>query len=101
MKSFIQNLILFVCLFLGITSAKGGGVHRKLDEHGVQPSMQKSIAGMTKSGLSHDSIVKNIQRHFPSKSKSDINDIVIASNIAHKTSQARGAIKKTKKNGKR
>ena len=101
MKLTIQSLLLVLCVILGLSNGLGG-VQKKLAKLGVDKSMQRSIVGMSKSGLSHDHIVKNIQRHYPDKDMSEIHDIVIASNIAHSTSQARGAIKnKKKKNGKR
>lgn len=91
--------ILHLCIgVLGIHGARGtgGGIANKLKTHGVEPSMQRAIAGMAKSGLSHETIVKNIQKHFPEKKKSEINDIVIAANINQRAPQARGVVKKVK-----
>lgn len=99
LKISMQNFLLVLLVILGLVYGKGP-VERKLDHHGVSSHMQKAIAGMSKSGLSHDHIMKNIQRHFPLKSKNEINDIVIASNLAQRSSQARGAVKKAK-HGKR
>jgi hypothetical protein len=103
MKLSLQTLVVLLCVILGVAFGKGGktGINAKLSKHGVVSSMQKSISGMTKSGLSHDNIVKNIQAHYPSKSKSEINDIVVASNIATNTNQARGVTNKKRRNGKR
>ena len=96
MKLTVHSLIILLCFILAV--AYGRNVDDKLKRHGVDKSMQRSISGMSKSGLSHENIVKNVARHYPTKSKSEINDIVIAANIATKSNQARGATKK--KNGK-
>ena len=99
MNRYILSFLLFLCAIVS-TAISEGTIDRKLRLHGVDKSVQRAISGMTKSGRSHNNIVSNIQHHFPEKSRSEINDIVIASNIKTKSHQARGVIKKAK-NGKR
>jgi hypothetical protein len=84
-----------VFLFQG--GAAAGKIEKTLRDYGVDENMQRAISGMTKSGLSHDTIMKNIQNHYPDRKPHEINEIVVASNVAMNTKQARGAKGKSKK----
>ena len=95
MKLF-NAISLLVIYFLGVLAV--GKIEKTLNDYGVSESTQRAIAGMTKSGLSHETIMKNIQNHFPDKKPHEINEIVVASNVAMNTKQARGVTgKKNKK----
>ena len=89
MKTIIQFVIFLIALFL--IHVKAGDIQSRLRNHNVDDKTQRAISAMTKSGLSHDVIMKNIQHHFPDKTSREINEIVVASNVATGTKQARGA----------
>ncbi len=89
MSASVVVIFCLSALFMLVHAA--GGVNSKLSKHGVDEATQRAISGMTKAGLSHDKIVQNMRNHFPDKRDYELNDIVIASNIAQETKQARGA----------
>jgi hypothetical protein len=75
----------------------GGALESKLSKLGVDDATQRAIAGMAKAGISHNKIVDNMRSHFPNHRDHELNDIVVASNIAQQSRQARGAAQKQKK----
>ncbi len=90
MKDLIRCAVLLVLAIL-LIHVKAGDIQSRLRNHNVDEKTQRAISSMTKSGLSHDAIMKNIQNHFPDKTSREINEIVVASNVATGTKQARGA----------
>lgn len=53
-------------------------IQSSLDAHGVQPYLIDEINGMATSYIPRETIIKHVQSHFPEKSLSEVNDIVIS-----------------------
>ena len=87
MKAFSSILFIFLSLF--VCSFSLSRTHKKLNDHGVSGSMQKAINGLTASGLQKENIIKNIQSHYPEKTRQEINDVVVLANAASGRNQPR------------
>lgn len=95
--SFVLTLLLLTPPSSVAAAGPSRAIESKLSKLGVDDATQRAIAGMAKAGLSHDKIVDNMRNHFPNHRDHELNDIVVASNIAQQSHQARGATQKQKK----
>lgn len=57
-------------------------VKRKLAAHGVDKALHNEIIGMTSASMTRRDIVNHVKGHFPKKSQSEVNDIVLAAALA-------------------
>lgn len=55
-----------------------GSMEATLDHHGVPENLMREIHSMASSYIPRETIVKHVKSHFPGKSESDWNDIVVS-----------------------
>jgi hypothetical protein len=60
-------------------SDRPNGLKRILDTHGVDDPLVDELNRMATSSVSRDAMIQHVGSHFPEKSKSDWNDILVAS----------------------
>jgi hypothetical protein len=57
-------------------------LNAKLERHGVKDTVVSEIVSMSTQHFSLEAITAHIQKHFPDKSKSTINDIVLTAHLS-------------------